>query len=91
MMDAYITVGMMPRFGSTVQGSNLGVQGSLTAPTQMFGSAMIKVNGEIKGGIKGAPSTDNAETAKIIAGSCGKLTKLFGTTTGSPDITGAGC
>ena len=77
----------------TVQGSNLGVQGSLTAPTQMFGDAAINiVGGEIKGGIKGSSSSPAMDgNAKIQAASCGKPTTTMGTIQGSAAIIGTGC
>ena len=84
---------MMKDSRITVQGSNLGVQGSLTAPTQMFGNAAINiVGGEIKGGIKGSSSSPAlADNAKIQAVSCGKPTTMAGTIIGSAAITGTGC
>ena len=87
-----IVQGMMKNSRITVQGSNLGVQGSLTAPTQMFGDAAIIVGGEIKGGIKGSSSSPAMDgNAKIQAVSCGKPTTMTGVIQGAAAITGTGC
>ena len=84
---------MMKDSRITVQGSNLGVQGSLTAPTQMFGNAAINIyGGEIKGGIKGSSSSPAMDgNAKIQAVSCGKPTTKTGVIQGAAAITGTGC